>query len=112
MENNAAANFMWNAWSMKRLLSRYRDYLREKMAGTDPGADRIIEMQRQSAPWTVPMLIAGIICWTCDLAGNETLWITVPSGTITIGGFGFIGWIFVVEGTRLDLKRVEDKKRA
>ena len=97
---------------MKYSLDGYRKHLREKMAVTRPGAGRIIEMQWQSAPWIILILIAGVICWAFDLSGWQTLWFTAPLGMVTLWGMGLVAWIFVVEGTRLDFQRLNDKNRS
>jgi hypothetical protein len=43
---------------------------------------------RESILWTLPALVAVLICWAFDLGGLASLWATLPAVGIWIAGAG------------------------
>jgi hypothetical protein len=46
----------------------------------------------------LPIVVTVPICYFFDLSGTETLWLTVPAGTIGVMGVFYVAYILMREG--------------
>lgn len=57
----------------------------------------LLAMQRDAALWTIPALLAVIICWTLQLSGTAALWVAIPLVAISFAGCViYVGAVYVL----------------
>lgn len=93
---------------MLRFAKKYRSYLMSEARTAKPNYRSRI--QRLSAPWVIPSAAAAIICWWFDLIGTETLYVSIPLLSITIGGMIYVFWIVMKYGFVADYKSAKQKE--
>jgi hypothetical protein len=71
-----------------RLFDRYRRYLIAKAQSAKP--NYLSKIQWLSAPWIAFSLLAALICWSFNLGGTTTLYVTIPLVGINLFGIAYV----------------------
>ena len=90
------------------LLRRYRSYLSSKAASIEP--PRTVEMSGHLVPWLMPLFLCMLVQDWLGLEGPFWFYLTFLMFGVVFFGIAVVGWAFLVDGAKEDLRRYRATK--
>jgi hypothetical protein len=91
-----------------KLWTRYHRFLQARAASVRSRSAYWIAVNRECAPWALPLLLAALISYTADLPEQQRYYVAIPLALISATGIIYVCAMFGIGWHEQALKRIRN----